>query len=144
MLAIAVPVTINVQRAQAEAAENAAAEKAVAKAEAKAEQEEKDRRNRFNTALAACGMYIGNTTGVEILDDGEAVEFSGVAETFASDVQTSDLYCFLGKLRAPQSLEAKIGQTRALDGRQSEDWDGFTIEWTYHPDDGANVIIEQE
>jgi hypothetical protein len=143
-VAIAVPISIgNQQRAEA-AAEAAAVKKAAADKAEKAAKKEEARLNRFNATLAACGIYITQVDGVEILDDGEAIEFTGVAQTFASDLQTSDLYCFLEKLEAPDSLESKIGQTRALDGRQAEDWDGFTIEWSYHPDDGANVIVEHE
>ena len=52
------------------------------------------------------------------------------------------LECFLRQLGAPDAIEAAIGQTRALDGRQSDSWDGFDISWSYHPDSGASIVIE--
>jgi hypothetical protein len=35
-------------------------------------------------------------------------------------------------------------QTRALDGRQSETWEDFSASWTYHPDNGLDVLIREK
>ncbi|WP_269142641.1 hypothetical protein [Georgenia yuyongxinii] len=32
--------------------------------------------------------------------------------------------------------------TRALDGRQTAEWDGVVATWSFHPDDGLDVILE--
>jgi hypothetical protein len=31
--------------------------------------------------------------------------------------------------------------TRALDGMQSATWSSYEVTWTYHPDDGLDLII---
>lgn len=49
--------------------------------------------------------------------------------------------CVLEELDAPSSVSAKMEQTRALDGTQTDDWDEYEISWTYHPDDGYSVIV---
>lgn len=48
------------------------------------------------------------------------------------------------ELELPESLDVKIGATRALDGRQSEEFDSVTVSWTYHPDKGLEILYELE
>jgi len=45
--------------------------------------------------------------------------------------------------QASTRLFAKIRQTRAIDGMQSELWDEFQATWNYSPDDGLNLVIER-
>lgn len=131
-LAIIIPVTLIGQAQAAEEARIAAEEKAAAAAEAA-------RLDEIRAALDDCGIQIGGTT--TLLDGGEAVEIGRVSKYDGPDID--ELYCSLDALGAPQSIEAKIGQTRALDGRQSAEWGDFEASWTYHPDDGATVLIER-
>ncbi|MEW2459794.1 hypothetical protein [Microbacterium sp. K41] len=126
-VAIVVPITI----ANAEAAEKAAAEQAAADAEY-------ERLATFAKAFNACD--VRSSEYVEILDRGEAVSFNAVGKLYGPSID--DLYCVLGEVDAPSTLEAKIGATRALDGVQTDEWSGYEIEWRYHPDDGATVLIE--
>lgn len=46
-------------------------------------------------------------------------------------------------LELPDSLETKMGQTRSIDGRQTEEYDNVTVSWTYHPDKGLEVLYEK-
>jgi len=134
LLIIAAAITIPMVVAQQEADAQAKAEAA---AEAKAEAAEKARLAQFSAALKSCNITASN---VVIHDSGESIELTRVAKY--DGMSFASLTCFLAGLDAPDSIETKIGQTRALDGRQSDDWDGFEIEWSYHPDDGASIIIE--
>lgn len=59
------------------------------------------------------------------------------------DASFSDVSCVLTELSAPESVIARMNSTRALDGMQSATWDGFEASWTYHPDDGLDLIITQ-
>jgi hypothetical protein len=54
-----------------------------------------------------------------------------------------DVACVLGRIGAPQSVIAEMERTRALDGRQTATWGHLTSAWTYHPDDGLDVIITE-
>lgn len=94
---------------------------------------------RFDAAALACGL----TSYSEVLDDGEAIELKGIAQSPASGAQIENLECFLEAFDAPETVLRKVEQTRALDGRQAEEWEGYSMEWTYHPDDGASIIIER-
>jgi hypothetical protein len=53
----------------------------------------------------------------------------------------ADVYIVLAALDVPDSVIAQMDSTRALDGTRDATWDGMTATWTYHPDDGLNVII---
>lgn len=131
---IAAAIIIPISIAQLEADEKAKVEAA---AEAKAEAAEKARLAQFSTALKSCGIKASN---VVIHDSGESIELTRV--TKYDGMTFNELTCFLAGIDAPDSVEAKIGQTRALDGRQAAEWDGFEAQWSYHPDDGASIIIE--
>lgn len=45
-------------------------------------------------------------------------------------------------LGLPDSVAMKMSQTRALDGRQTETYGDITVSWTYHPDNGLDVLYE--
>jgi len=49
--------------------------------------------------------------------------------------------CVMEELEFPDWLVNSIGTTRALDGRQSEAWNGLSLQWSYHPDNGVNLVI---
>lgn len=43
-------------------------------------------------------------------------------------------------LGLPDSIIEKMGKTRALDGMQSAIFDGIEVNWSYHPENGLEVI----
>lgn len=96
------------------------------------------RLEEIDDALDVCYILPGDL--VTLLDDGASVELSEVS---TGGPTFDQLTCALKQLDAPESVGVKIAQTRALDGRQSDEWGNFAISWTYHPDDGANVLIER-
>jgi hypothetical protein len=49
--------------------------------------------------------------------------------------------CVLAFLKAPSRVMDHIGQTRAMDGTQTDSWEQFTARWTFHPDHGTNITI---
>lgn len=42
----------------------------------------------------------------------------------------------------PESLNSKMGETTALDGRQTEEYKNVIVSWKYHPDSGLEVMYE--
>jgi hypothetical protein len=108
------------------------------------EEAEAARLATFRTALASCDARSGGDTGIDILDDGEAIELTGAGKSLFSGLQADVVFCVLDEIDAPAALKSKMQSTRALDGRQSDDWDGFEVSWSYHPDDGLNVLIEHD
>lgn len=47
-------------------------------------------------------------------------------------------------LEVPESVEVRIGQTRSMDGIQRYDAEEFTMSWTYHPDNGLEILYEKK
>jgi len=57
---------------------------------------------------------------------------------------TDTLFEGLRELGFPGSTEARIGNTRALDGTlTAESCTGLEAGWTYHPDDGLSIVNER-
>jgi hypothetical protein len=56
---------------------------------------------------------------------------------------TAPLEAVLADLGFAHSISSKIGNTRALDGTLTADGDHTSASWTYHPDDGLNIVIER-
>jgi hypothetical protein len=56
------------------------------------------------------------------------------------------LVCVLGSTGIPQFVVSQLSSTRALDGMQTATWDGVVLDtvnamWTFHPDNGMNVVV---
>lgn len=109
-----------------------------AKEEAAIAELEKFRQEQLPRAATSCHIKVDQ---YDKLDDGNAVRFD--AATKRSGATAGSVYCFLKELGAPETIESKIGQTRALDGTQTAQWNEFEATWTYHPDDGLNLLVER-
>lgn len=82
-----------------------------------------------------------NDSYVEVTDGGKTLllETRG-KEDSGTTMQT--LACVLTRLGMPQAVVAKMEGTTALQGRQDATWDGFKASWTYHPDNGLDLIVQ--
>ena len=65
-----------------------------------------------------------------------------------SKYNSSDAFAFIQEVNVelglPDSLYEKMLATRALDGRQTSDYDHVEVSWSYHPDNGLEVIYESK
>ncbi|GHD05326.1 hypothetical protein [Zhihengliuella salsuginis] len=94
------------------------------------------------SALEGCSL-TGESPGIYLLDDGAAIELDGSGEGASSGgLDMFDQVCVLEGLQIPESAFSRMSSTRALDGTQSMSWDGYQASWTYHPDNGLDVIVE--
>lgn len=81
---------------------------------------------------------------VQVSDDGKSVVIDGSGDDVGSgSASVLDTTCILTALGAPDSVFTKMTQTRALDGLVSESWGHWEASWTYHPDNGLDVLIER-
>ena len=79
--------------------------------------------------------------GVDVMDGGKSLNLqTSGEESTGTDVVT--VVCVLNEMEAPESIFTKLESTRALDGTQATEWAGYTASWTYHPDNGLNIIVE--
>jgi len=79
---------------------------------------------------------------VDISPDGKSLSFhtEGAETTGLSLDKAVGILIYLD---APDSLFARMDNTRALDGTQTATWGDITAYWTYHPDDGLSVVLEE-
>lgn len=91
----------------------------------------------LSAAADACAIPGG-------ADDGGASLILDLGGTDLGSGELIDrhLECVLNQLERPEAVWASIMSTRALDGRQTADWDGIEASWTYHPDTGLDLILE--
>jgi len=79
-------------------------------------------------SVASDGSYIAIDTNPNNYDDYNDYE------------AMSAIYAVDDALGLPDSVEQKMGQTRSLDGMQTYEGDGIEVAWSYHPDNGLEVI----
>ncbi|KOX10282.1 hypothetical protein ADL05_25220 [Nocardiopsis sp. NRRL B-16309] len=97
--------------------------------------------HHFEAAVDECGITAG--AWARIGDDGESLSLDHRGDDESSGISVEFLVCILAELEAPDSVIEEMSQTRALDGRQSADWDGIHASWAYHPDTGLDVVLSR-
>jgi len=89
----------------------------------------------FDRAVRYCGVGDVEDKGATLIIDMAGKKLG------SGDLTYADEKCLLTHLKAPASVTEKMNATRALDGRRDGQWDGITAEWSYHPDNGLDVIL---
>lgn len=89
--------------------------------------------------------YIEDSDGCRVSDDGKTMVLDSNPDDIDDYSDSSilgSIQLFNEQLGIPDSVLEKMYATRALDGRQSETYGRITISWTYHPNNGLEVIYE--
>jgi hypothetical protein len=95
-----------------------------------------------NSPLRQASVNCGGTG--QVADGGTTLILHVIPrEAGIGPVTPENLVCVLRELETPAYVTEQIGQTRALDGRQTATWGDFEASWTYHPDNGLNLVIHQ-
>ncbi len=101
--------------------------------------EETPERTELQRAADDCAT---TDTYVRATDQGHTLLVDHKGEDDIGGASLDDVACVLARLDTPEAVIARMDATRALDGRQEASWDGYLISWTYHPDSGLDLIIE--
>lgn len=83
-------------------------------------------------------------TDARVDDGGKTLIISTSSDPIRTIVDTQTVGCVFDYLKMPAAVRSHIEGTRALDGRQTDSWDGFTAAWTFYSQDGLNITIEQK
>lgn len=81
--------------------------------------------------------------GTTVADGKKTLVVNGAGKEDATGVPVEAEACILNKLGATTAVLQHMDSTRALDGRQTDTWDGFKAAWTYHPDQGLDLLIQE-
>ena len=78
----------------------------------------------------------------DVVDSGHTLVIDMRGEDLGSgSLSASEVGCLLDYLDTPDSVTTQMNSTRALDGMRDASWAGLNATWTYHPDDGLDIII---
>ncbi|UWX96792.1 hypothetical protein N2K95_14295 [Arthrobacter zhaoxinii] len=94
--------------------------------------------NALADAVAEC--QVEDDPYIQLGDEGQSLTMSGAGED-SSGADYADMVCVLHEVDMPDSVSSQMGSTRALDGRQTAEWEDFNASWSYHPDSGMNVVV---
>jgi hypothetical protein len=94
------------------------------------------------TALRAAYDSCGGRGELSDNDRTLFLDMAG-AEAGSGDLDADAVACVLQAISTPTYVITEMAETRALDGRQSETWNSFEASWSYHPDEGLNVLIRE-
>ena len=92
---------------------------------------------RFEAAAEACELV----PLLVVADKGTTLTLTTAGESGVSYTDIEDVACVLAKLEVPSYVVSHIDSTRALDGQQTDEWDGISARWTYHPEDGLHLVL---
>ena len=95
---------------------------------------------RFETAAEACELV----PLLVVADKGTILTLTTAGESGVSYTDIEDVACVLAKLEVPSYVVSHIDSTRALDGQQTDEWDGISARWTYHPEDGLHLVLRDD
>ena len=98
---------------------------------------------RLGEAVRSCGMGP-NSYGISLGDSDRSLTLDGRGQDDSQGAAIETIACVLGALDTPDSTLSLIDSTRALDGRQSASWDGYSASWSYHPDSGLNIVLVED
>jgi hypothetical protein len=96
--------------------------------------------DKFAQAQSSCDEA---SSGTAVRDDGDTLIINGAGTDDTTGVEPDALKCLINELGAPTAVQEHMFDTRALDGRQQGSWDGFTASWSYHPDNGLDLIVRK-
>ncbi|MCF6507371.1 hypothetical protein E9549_08115 [Blastococcus sp. MG754426] len=77
----------------------------------------------------------GSTLSLE--DDGNTI----VIDTGSEYGDPSGYLCVIEQLDVPSSITAQMDRTNAMMGVQQAEHNGYEFSWSYHPDNGVNMVI---
>ena len=96
--------------------------------------------NTFQEAYELCG----SPEGVTVADGGSTITIDGMGEEDYSGTSYGALVCVVTKAGTPDYIYSNIMSTRALDGRQIQEFDGIEVSYSFHPNSGANIVFHKK
>jgi hypothetical protein len=94
----------------------------------------------FQKAYESCGT----PSGVSVSDNGTTISIDTIGETDYSGASFSDAVCIINALKTPTYIMDNMDTTNSLMGRQTDSFNGIDVSWSYHPDNGLQVVYHKK
>ncbi|MGQ0670454.1 MAG: hypothetical protein ACT4PO_12390 [Actinomycetota bacterium] len=104
---------------------------------------------RFELAYEICEVpsLDGVATldhAIEVADEGTSLIMDGPPDgSKGLDAFLTDVSCILAALDVPDFVIHNMDNTTSLMGLQEAEWDGIHAQWSYHPDNGLDVVLTE-
>jgi len=79
----------------------------------------------------------------KVSDEGKSITIDGYGEDDYSGADLYDTVCVLDAIKTPEYVISNMETTNSLMGRQSATFDGIDISWSYHPDNGLDIVVHK-
>jgi hypothetical protein len=98
--------------------------------------------SKLEAVYESCGLSDGSSIG----DNGATLSIDTMGETEYVGASITDLMCVLDDpdLGVPDYITQAVLETRAIDGRQNDEFDEITMSWSYHPDNGMSLTFHKK
>jgi hypothetical protein len=97
----------------------------------------------INVAVEKCNL--ASSQYVNVMDGGHSLSLDGRSDSSSVDgIEFSDTSCVLQQLGIPAYITMLMSNTRSVDGMQREEYNAYKIYWTYHPDNGLDIVIHMK
>lgn len=94
----------------------------------------------FQKAYDTCGA----PEGITVSDEGKTITINGIGEDDYSGAGLYDTVCVLDAIKTPEYVISNMETTNSLMGRQSATFgDNIDVSWSYHPDNGLDIVIHK-
>lgn len=96
--------------------------------------------------IAAVQCRLSSAKGVTLMDENKSLELHTPGKDYGQSygISIEKVDCVLQDIGATMATMSKMKKTRALDGTQSASWDAIEATWSYHPDNGFDIILEEK
>jgi hypothetical protein len=95
---------------------------------------------RFELAFAACGG-AAQLERINVEDEGTSIIVDGVPDSGDVADSIDDTVCILNEIDVPSYVITQMESTTSLMGRQTASWDDIEASWSYHPDNGLDIVL---
>ena len=97
-------------------------------------------RTALQRAKENCG---GPDDNARLGDGGYTLTLDGAGDE-TGGLQVATTICYLDVLEVSDAVRSRMEGTRALDGQREGTWGELAATWQYHPDNGLDIVIEQQ
>ena len=94
----------------------------------------------FTKAYDTCAEPVG----VSLSDEGKTISVDGAGNDDWTGATYGSVVCIIREVGTPDYINTNIMSTRALDGRQTAEFDGIVVSYSYHPDSGLNLVFHKK
>jgi len=93
----------------------------------------------FQKAYDKCGA----PQGITVSDEGKTITLNGMGEDDYYGADLYDVVCVIEAIKTPSYIISNMETTNSLMGRQTATFEDIEVSWSYHPDNGLDIVYHK-